>query len=93
MQDPDVDLFTDVELEQRGLESLDRTGRVALDDEVEFLDQTGLEHGVEVLEGHATDALGEVGVALSRSTLLGDLTGRTVLVHDEEVVMRRRGRW
>ncbi|MFE0079154.1 hypothetical protein [[Kitasatospora] papulosa] len=30
MQDPDVDLFTDVELEQRGLESLTVTDRMPL---------------------------------------------------------------
>lgn len=93
MQDADVDLFADVELEQRGLESLHRTGRVALDDEVEFLHQTGLERLVQVLQGEPDSAPGEVGVALTRRALLGDLAGRAVLVDDEEVVARRPGRW
>ncbi|CAD5987479.1 protein of unknown function [Streptomyces sp. KY75] len=90
VQDPDVDLFTDVELEQRGLESLHRTGRVALDDEVELLDQTGLERLVQVLQGEPDTLAGEVGVALTGGTLLGDLTGRTVLVDDQEVVAGAR---
>ena len=38
VDDPQVDLLADVQLEQRVLEGLDRTGDVALDDEVELLD-------------------------------------------------------
>ena len=54
-------------------------------------DQTGLEHLVQVLQGDPDGrALGEVGVALTRGALLGDLTGRTVLVDDEEVVAGAR---
>lgn len=66
--------------------SLHRTGRVALDDEVEFLHQTGLERLVQVLQGEPDSTPGEVGVALARRPLLGDLTRRTVLVDDQEVV-------
>ncbi|NIY68662.1 xyloglucanase [Streptomyces malaysiensis] len=88
MQHPQVHLFADVELEQRGLESLHRTGRVALDDEVELLDLTGLEHLVQVLQGDPAGALGERRVPLAGGALLGDLAGGAVLVDDEEVVAR-----
>ena len=37
VDDPELDLVADVDLEQRVLEGLDRTGDVALDDEVELL--------------------------------------------------------
>jgi len=64
VQHPDLDLFADVELEQRGLEGLHRTGRVALDDEVEFLDQTSLERLVQILQGEPDTLAGEADIAL-----------------------------
>ncbi|CAM5259252.1 hypothetical protein SVIOM342S_06517 [Streptomyces violaceorubidus] len=90
VQDADVDLFADVELEQRGLEGLDGTGSVALDDQVELLDHAGLERLVQVLQGDAARLRGERGVALAGGALLGDLAGRAVLVDDEEVVAGAR---
>ena len=50
VDDPQVDLVAHVDLEQRVLERLDRTGHVALEDEVEGLDLALREGLVEVLE-------------------------------------------
>ncbi|CAL2071472.1 hypothetical protein GPN2_22113 [Streptomyces murinus] len=90
MQDADVDLFADVQLEQRGLKSLDRTGSVTLDDQVQLLDLAGLEHLVQVLQGDTARALREGRVALTGRTLLRDLAGRTVLLDHDEVVTGTR---
>ena len=50
VDDPQVDLVADVDLEQRVLERLDRTGHVTLEDEVERVDLALLRGLGEVLE-------------------------------------------
>src|SRR5690606_41365760 len=71
VDDPDADLIADVDLRQRVLERLDRTGHVALEDEVELLALALLHGGHEVLEGTAHPALGLQGGTLARLPLLG----------------------
>ena len=81
-------LVADVDLGQRVLERLDRTGHVALEDEVELLALALLHGGHEVLEGTTHAALGLHGRTLARLALLGDLAGHPVVLDDEEVLTR-----
>ena len=75
-------------LRQRVLEGLDRTGHVALEDEVELLALALLHGGHEVLEGTAHAALGLHGRPLARLALLGDLAGHPVVLDHDEVLAR-----
>src|SRR6202167_758728 len=85
---PQADLLAHVELEQRVLEGLHRTGHVALDDQQQFLARAGLERRIQVLERDPAATLGELGDALARLPALGDLPGHPVIGDDEEVVAR-----
>src|SRR3954451_741215 len=90
--DPDADLVfgADVDVQQRVLERLDRTGDVALEDQVELVDLTLLDAPQRVLERHPATALGQLGEPLARLPLVGDLAGHAVLGHCHEVVARTR---
>jgi hypothetical protein len=83
-----ADLFADIQLEQRVLQCLHRTGHVALDDEQQFLALAGLERRLQVLERDPPPSLGELGDALARLPALGDLPGHPVIGDDQEVVAR-----
>src|SRR5665811_1437585 len=86
VDDPQVDLFADVDLEQRVLERLDRTRHITLEDEVEVVDLARGQGLVEVLEADPLATLGQAGRALSGFTTLGDLTsGAVVGCHQERV--------
>lgn len=90
MDDAQLHRLVDLDLEQRLLERLDGTGDVTLDDEVERLDLALFERTGEVLERDALASLGQLGVALSRFTLLSDLTSQAVFLgHDERVTGAR----
>src|SRR6478736_273561 len=86
VDDPQADLVADVDLRQRVLERLDRTGHVALEDEVELLALALLHGGHEVLEGATHAALGLHGRPLAGLTLLGDLARHPVVLDDDEVL-------
>src|SRR6478752_9070843 len=88
VDDADADLVADVDLRQRVLECLDRTGHVALEDEVELLARTLLHGGHEVLERTTHAALGLHGRPLTRLALLGDLTRHPVVLDHDEVLAR-----
>src|SRR6185295_2477447 len=81
--DPDLDLGTDIDVEQRVLESLDRTGTVTLEDEVQGVDLALLQ---PVLERDALTGLGQLRVTAHGLTTLRDLTGDAVFLGDEELV-------
>src|SRR3546814_194517 len=84
VDDAQRDFLADVDLGQRVLEGLDRTGHVALEDEVELLGLALLHRGYEVLEGTTHATLGLHGRTLARLTLLRDLTCHPVVVDDDE---------
>src|SRR6478735_4365947 len=86
VDDPQVDLFADVDLGERVLEGLDRTGHIALEDEVELLALALLHGGHEVLEGTTHAALGLHGRTLPRLALLGDLPSHPVVLDDDQVL-------
>src|SRR3954462_7371703 len=88
--DADLVLGADVDVEQRILERLHRTGDVALEDEVELVVLTLLDAPQRVLERHPAPALGQLGEPLARLPLVGDLAGHAVLGHCHEVVARTR---
>src|SRR3954471_6953830 len=88
--DADLVLGADVDVEQRILERLHRTGDVALEDQVELVDLTLLDAPQRVLERHPAPALGQLGEPLPRLPLVGDLAGHAVLGHCHEVVARTR---
>ena len=81
-----VDVLTDIEVEQRVLERLDRTGDVALEDEVELCRPRPSRADEDVFERAPATLLGELSVALAGRTSLGDLPGDPVFGDDEEVV-------
>ncbi len=83
MDDPQVDLLAHVDLEQGILESLHRTGDVALENEVERLH---LALGQETLQRDPLARLGQCRVALHRLAFLGDLSSRAIVVGDQELV-------
>src|SRR3954453_15892260 len=88
--DADLVLGADVDVEQRILERLHRTGDVALEDQVELVDLTLLDAPQRILERHPAPALGQLGEPLARLPLVGDLAGHAVLGHCHEVVARTR---
>src|SRR6478736_5794113 len=92
VDDPQADLVADVDLRQRVLERLDRTGHVALEDEVELLALALLHGGHEVLEAATHATLGLHGRPLTRLALLGDLAGHAVVLDHDEVLARARHR-
>src|SRR6476620_6155398 len=92
VDDPEADLVADVDLGQGVLEGLDRTGHVALEDEVELLALALLHGGHEVLEGTTHATLGLHGRPLARLTLLGDLASHAVVLDHDEVLARTRHR-
>src|SRR3954453_15392711 len=69
--DADLVLGADVDVEQRILERLHRTGDVALEDQVELVDLTLLDAPQRVLERHPATALGQLGEPLARLPLVG----------------------
>src|SRR5829696_2154909 len=83
---PQRHVLADLDLHQRVLERLDRSGAVALEDQVELLDLALLEHPVQVVQRDAAPGAGQLRVALARLPPLGDLPGDPVLLDDEEVV-------
>src|SRR3954447_20873692 len=92
VDDADADLVADVDLRQGVLESLDRAGHIALEDEVELLARTLLHGGHEVLERTTHAALGLHGRPLARLALLGDLTRHPVVLDHDERLTRTRDR-
>src|SRR3954453_21565578 len=88
--DADPVLGAAVDVEQRILERLHRTGDVALEDQVELVDLTLLDAPQRVLERHPATALGQLGEPLARLPLVSDLAGHAVLGHCHEVVARTR---
>jgi len=86
VDDPQVDIFTHVYLEQCIFECFDRTGDVTLEDEVERLDRTLLENLLQVFETDLLTSLGELSVALCGLTLLGNLTSRAVVGRHQKLV-------
>src|SRR6478609_7769275 len=83
-------LVADVDLGQRVLEGLDRTGDVALQDQVELLALTLLHRSHEVFQAATHATLGLHGRTLTRLALLGDLTGHAVVLDHDEVLARTR---
>ena len=90
MDDPKLHRIVDLNLEQRLFEGLDGTRDITLNDEVERLDLALFERAREVLERDALASLGKLSITLHGFTLLGDLTGRAVLVGDEESIAGAR---
>src|SRR6266545_1888848 len=88
---PQADVLADVDLGQRVLQGLHRTGHVALEDQQQ-LGGLALLHRGHHLGERAPAALGELRVALARLTLLGDLPGDPVVGDGQEVVARTRNR-
>jgi hypothetical protein len=86
VDDAQLDLVAHLDLEQRIFERLDRTGHVALEDEVERLDLASRERLVEVLQADPLARTGEQRLAVGRLALLGDLPrGAVVGGHQEGV--------
>lgn len=81
---PQAHLVVDLDIEQRLLEGLDRTGVVALDDQVQL--RGLLQSGIQILEADPLAAAGRQRVALARAAPVRDLAGDAVLVDDEQVV-------
>src|SRR6478609_10808330 len=92
VDDPQVDLFADVDLHQRVLERLDRAGHVALEDEVERLDLAGREGLGEVLQADPLAGLGQRRLTVGGLTALGDLPGGAVVGGHQEGVTGTRDR-
>src|SRR4051794_29688142 len=93
VDDLQLDLLADVDLEQRVFQRLDRTGHVALEDQVQGLDLALLQGLGEVLQADPLATLGQHRGPLDRLTLLSDLAGGAVVrSHDERVTgARHRG--
>src|SRR5450756_1149085 len=86
VDDPQVDLVTDIDLEQGVLERFDRTRHITLDDEVEVVDLASGQGLIEVLEADPLAALGQAGRTLGGLATLCDLTGGAVVgCHQERV--------
>ncbi len=86
MDDLDADLVGHLDLHQGILERLDRTGRIALDDDVEHIDLGLGELLLEVLKGDDLATLGQLSSALGSLTLLSNLAGGTIIgSHQEQV--------
>src|SRR6478735_4051593 len=81
-------LVAHVDLGQRVLEGLDRTGDVALQDQVELLALALLHRGHEVLQAATHATLGLHGRTLARLSPLGDLAGHPVVLDHDEVLTR-----
>ena len=82
----DADLVGHLDLHQGILERLDRTGRIALDDNIEHVDLGLGELLLEVLEGDDLATLGQLGRTLGGLTLLGNLASGTIIGGDQEEV-------
>ena len=81
-----VDVLAHVDLHQRVLEGLHRSGHVALDDEGELLHLSLLQGLQEVLERTLDTALRQLSVPLPGLPRLRDVAGRSVLFHNQERV-------
>src|SRR5664280_2178500 len=92
VDDSQAHLVADLDLEQRILDRLHRSGDVALEDEVELVGLPLLELLEQRLQRRSTTAHGQLGVALPGLALLGDLPGHAVLRYDEQIVTRARHR-
>src|SRR4051794_38765012 len=93
VDDLQLDLLADVELSQGVFEGLDRTGHVALEDQVEGMHLALLQGLGEVLQADPLAALRQRGRTLHGLALLGDLPGRAVVRrHDERVAGTRHRR-
>ena len=86
MDDLDADLVGYLDLHQGILERLDRTGRIALDDNIEHVDLGLGELLLEVLEGDDLATLGQLGGTFGGLTLLGNLASGTIIGGDQEEV-------
>ena len=86
VDDPQRDLLADVDLDQRVLEGLDRTGHVALEDEVELVALALLHGRHEVSSVRPTAALRLLRGPLAGLALLGDLPGDPVVLDGQEGV-------
>ena len=78
------DLVVDLDTEQRLFEGLDGSRVVTLEDQVQL--RSLLQSCIEIVEADALATLRGKRVALACIATVGDLTGDTVLVDDEEVV-------
>ena len=88
----DADLVGYLDLHQGIFQSLDGTGGIALDDDVEHIHLGLGELLLEAFEGNDLAALGQLGRTLGGLTLLGDLTCGTVVGgHQEQVACGRHG--
>ena len=86
VDDPQADLVADVDLGQRVLQGLDRTGAVALEDEPQLLRLALLQLLEQLVEGLAPGA-GRLGRHPQPGrTPFGDLPGHPVVVDDDEAV-------
>src|SRR5215212_8498762 len=83
-------LVADIDLGQRVLQGLHRTGHVALEDQCQLLALALLHGRHEVLERTTHAALCLHGGALARLALLGDLAGHPVVLDHQEVLTRTR---
>src|SRR2546430_8493290 len=90
VNDLELDLFGDLDLDEGVFEGLDRTGTVALEDQVERGLLAPLDPVEQALQGHPTAAVGDLGGPVAGLPLLGDLPGGTVLAHCEERVAGTR---
>jgi len=86
VNDLELDLFGDLDLDEGVFEGLDRTGDVALDDEVERGPLALLDPVEQVLQGDPTAAVGDLGGPVAGLSLLGDLPGGAVFAHRQEGV-------
>src|SRR6478735_8638415 len=81
-------LVADIDLGQRVLEGLDRTGDIALQDQVELLALALLHRRHEVFQAATHATLGLHGRPLTGLASLGDLTGHAVVLDHDEVLTR-----
>ncbi len=86
MDDLDADLVGYLDLHQGILERLDRTGRIALDDNIEHVDLGLGELLLEVLEETTLRRLASWAAPLGGLTLLGNLASGTIIGGDQEEV-------
>ena len=80
----DADLVGHLDLHQGIFQRFDRTGGIALDDDVEHVDFGLGELLLEAFQRHDLATLGQLGGTLGGLTLLGDLACGTVVGGHQE---------
>src|SRR5205807_2584452 len=86
VNDLELDLVGHFDLDQSVFQSLDRTGDIALEDQVERGLLALLDPVEQGLQGHPTATVGDLRGPVAGLPLLGDLPGGAVLAHGEERV-------